>query len=67
MKKKAQLSPGGRNYEIAKMNDPYRSQKLTAQEEQERNEYIGEKYNQIFDTMMKRVKQNLINNLGNTN
>ena len=61
------MSPGGRNYNIAKLNDPYRSQKLSAQEELDRNEYIGEKYNHIFDTMMKKVKLNLLNNLGDTN
>lgn len=49
-------------------NSPmYYSQRMNAQQEQMRNEYIGEKYNQIFDSMMKRVKANLIQNLGTSN
>ena len=41
--------------------------RMTAQEEAERDEYIGEKYNSIFDQQMKRAKANLIKNLGEDN
>lgn len=41
-----------------------KSMRLNAIEEQERNQYIEEKYNAIFDQEMKKTKQMLIQNLG---
>ena len=57
--KKPVYVPGGRRTTTA--------QSEVAQEEQERNEFIGEKYNSVFDQLMKRAKQRLINNLGDSN
>lgn len=43
------------------------NKKLDEKQQQERDEYIGEKYNTIFDQMMKKSKQNLIQNIGFSN
>ena len=57
--------PGARSNHNLFVEKP--THKMTLEEEQERNEYIGEKYNTVFDQMMKKTKSHLIHDLGINN